>query len=308
MAISSTEMRELLVASMEAPRHEQHVSFGPLLDGRVIKVDIAFDAAYPTTGIIPLGDGRYLIKVDREQVAKAFVAMDAMLVCARFPLDTCPLVSDVVRAANGSSRMAEVLFLDEIHPETASFVRTSREDASIHMSSLSAGIEDLMLVVDLHEIGHAVLGHLTRPLDPQISAQLEAEADGFALAVLALADMPAVGAVAPLIDVMFSEEGLGEAAFTHPPAACRIAAFSHASMRWVKDNAGAISAPSTDDEMDEFAEELLAVLDTLDDPIVAALAQGSDCSFYLANFAVGLKEAARLVDQNTTLDVSGPAP
>ena len=285
-------IRDGMEQSLEAPEGIQYVTFGPLLDGRVINLNIRFhnDGGAPSVQKTST-EGLYKVDFPRHSIANAPFIEDAMIGCF-MNIEACSLMTDYTETLKKASSPAHMPFFDEVYPEySETFAKLRQEE--FWSPAVLGGIQSTVLVVDAHEICHVVLKHLDdRSELPPIT--LEGEADGCMLHLFQITGMTPVGGLSYMVDALFREEVLGEFSYTHPAPSCRSLAFTEATIAWLnvnrqllEKNVSNITFPSKDALNQSFS--------------LHSDQRNSDCAAYDQAVKAGRKLAASLFNAQTNL-------
>jgi len=285
-------IRSAIIESLVLPEAFQYVTFGPLLDDRVVELRIRFhsEGGNPSVRKTDAADD-YLVEFPRQGLITSPFIEDAMMGCF-INTEVCPLMQSYLLRLKQVGQPSELLFFEEAYPEHTATFSNLRQQAFWGPAVLG-GIQSAILAVDTHEICHVVLGHLDdrTGLSP---LEFEGEADGCMLYFFRIAELNPVGGLAYLMDALFSEEVLGEFRITHPAPSCRSLALAEASIDWLNANRGLFeevgannALPSPDALRHSFADQ--------------AGQRAVECSDYNQAVSAGRERAASLFDENTNL-------
>ncbi|MCB1385337.1 MAG: hypothetical protein KDJ80_05305 [Nitratireductor sp.] len=220
--IDRKALKELLLASVAHDPGLQDFEIGAFSDGRTVRIQIEYLDTGVGTQVVE-NSSPLCISVDRRDAARASMIIDAMEECSA--RDGCKRLPHYVDGLFRTQEVRDMAFYEEGDPALSRQMEDwclAKADASAWMGRFLQVIS----IVQFHEIGHLLL-HRNGPA----TFAGEAEADGFAAAFLAYADIPyASGAAVFTAQVEAGRNyALGE---SHPPAECRVEAFGLGLAEW----------------------------------------------------------------------------
>lgn len=288
------QLRDALGRSLLEPVMVQYVTFGPLKDGRVLRFEIYFHNEFEPAALIPSNRKKsFVIRNPRQRIVRAPIIMDAMIGCAQEPA-LCSDMQKYLDAVDRASTINEVPFFDDVFPASRAVFERFRGSPQ-WASAIQEGINSAVLVVNLHEICHAVLGHHELAVERVAgSIELEGEADGCMLEVLKLTGLSGVGGMAYIMDAVFREEAFGTFSFTHPSPRCRSLALAGTVQGWLLDNSRMIREEASRQGNVLTFPKNLDIFGSVDD-------LPSSCDAYQKAVERGREKGRQLFDENTNL-------
>lgn len=222
--ITRQTLLPMTLQSLDAEPGVQDVTFGPLRNGRTIRLQLEYLEVANGTQVNREQGYPACISVDRIDAAKASLVLDGALICQRF--GGCERLPSYVNQLWSTNEPDDFFLVERTIPELAPNLRDWVADANFATAWLS-NFNQFILGLQLHEIAHVALH--TKLLG---SYETEAEADGFALGVATIADLP-INGLNYLLTLRVDAERRFEALLgDYPPAACRVEAFELGINRW----------------------------------------------------------------------------
>ena len=306
-AITMKQLRDGIAADQSAVPGQQYIHFGPMKDGRELSVTTQMVNGSSAVSIAQVGPGTYVIRMGRTLALNALLLSDAAMICAHFPKEACGRMPDYIERVRQSPTPAQAPFVEDAFPDLADVAQKSRADEALYTASLLGSIQSLMVMITLHEIGHAALQHLDNPnVAPETKIGQEGEADGFASYVAETAGLPQMGMSVPFLLDATEETLTGNTPTMHPAALCRAVVMAGKSIDWLQQNATHLLAPSDDKARDQLAREMLDRMTSWSGLGELDKIQSLNCKQYVVSFATGFQKARAFVDQNTHIDSSVP--
>lgn len=293
------ELRSAIIKDISSKEGIQYVDFGPMKDGRMIKVDISFhnDANKSSLPIVygGIGHNHYKIEIPRSKIIKSFFIIDATLACY-VEKNICSSIPKYLDIINNAENTSKIPFIDDLNTNFEKNLSEFRR-SEIWGGSILNGIGTITAMCTLHEIGHIALGHnfKSKTVPEDVIMKQEAEADGFALKAFELASINVSPALILLLPDLYEEETLGYFSFTHPNPSCRIKAYIENVQNWSSKN---------DESIDEGTRSFFNK-SKLDELIKTILNNNNDCDLYIKNMHKGQDAASKLIDKNTEI-ISSP--
>ncbi|MDF9304863.1 hypothetical protein P5P81_21190 [Tritonibacter mobilis] len=301
---AQTDLRDQLRGSissvMDSQEGEQSLTIGPMEDGRTLLVTVRDHRKNSPSSITALDQGPNIFEVaaSRLDLLRVPFGADAMMGCFKNP-SLCDHMSDYLDHLSEQSHPSNMLFFDEIFPETEETFANLRSQP-FWAVSIRMALQSASQFIQFHEICHAVLGHLEEPVPNQERLmQEESEADGCAGSVLERFGDTQIGALTAGMNTLFLQLEEGQFSSTHPPAVCRSLARTESASRWLSENT-------------ELFEEELADIPKPDFDIIQngiqqfMLERQSECGSYLLSYARGYAVANRLITNETPIEVDEP--
>lgn len=289
------ELRLAIIQDLSSKEGIQYVDFGPMINGRMIKIDISFhnDINKSSLPIVytGIGNDHYKIEIPRSKIIKGFFVIDATLACFT-EKNICSSIPDYLDAINNVEKVSTIQFIDEINTDYAKKLNDFRK-SKIWGASILNGIGMITAMCTLHEIGHVALGHnfQSMTISEDILMKQEAEADGFALKAFELGKINVSPALLFLLPNLYEEETLGYFSFTHPNPSCRINAYLESIKNW---------SFSNKDDIDEVNKDFLNKY-KIEDLIRIFSNNNAKCDMYMQQMKKGQNLASKLINKNTEI-------
>lgn len=283
--LTKQSLRDAISRSLEEPEGIQYVTFGPLKDGRKLKFEITYHNHDEVPQIRKGREGNhYNIRFPRIRLAQSPFIIDAMMGCPQ-SVSICERMEIYLGEVQKANRIKDIPFFDDVFVDTAPIFERFRGKRNWALS-VWRGIESAVLSVDLHEICHAILGHMeTKTTSDGDVLRFEGEADGCMVAILRLTKQSAVGGITFLVVNLFREESFGEFQTSHPKTLCRLIAFNDITVDWITEN-----------NQNPQSNGSLNMLDSFIEPSARAR-----CNGYLKHVSEGDRLTLTFIDTNTEL-------
>jgi len=300
-------LRKSLAASLAVPEAIQWVTLGPLSDKRIISLEIRYHSERGTGGPkIRRGKSPDQFQVDfpRLRIAKVPIIADATFACSKYP-SLCFHMQEYLNRVDQEYDIENVPFIDELYPKYAADLERIRS-GKYWAASILASVEAVVLAINLHELGHAVLEHdlSGAPISTATILRQEAEADGFLLGFMEITELSAVGGAVVLLQNVFREEVFGELTIKHPRPSCRAAAFTNQATQWVRANLPRLKESSLDAEIDRLSMSAIDSMPLLSKLLDILNRRVQGCDDYNKHVAIGVHKTAQLLDEDTPLKTS----
>ena len=286
-AFSRQNLKTAVLDSLhKSPPGVQDVTIGPLKDGLTIRMQLEYLLTGKGSQVVRKTGFPSCISVDRLDAAKANLVLDAVLICQTYGF--CDKVRDYIELVWKAKESKDLLLFEEMVTQLRPKLRRWQLSPNYARQWISE-FNETMLGLQLHELAHILL-HRKR----EGSFETEAEADGFALAVASIVELP-VGGVNYLLSLRVDPERNFEAvAQEYPPATCRVEAFELGLSAWKRKydrDRREASWPfnSGQSSRSKFLYDYMPKLDGM-------------CDRYAVSFSKGVQKANAIIDANTALE------
>ena len=283
---------------LSAPDATHFVTFGPMKDGRKLKIDVVYqnDKDKPSFPIVfqEIGNDHYRVEFPRSRGVQGFFVLDGLLACFK-EKELCSKMQEYLEAINKQTNPSRIPFIDDLYPEYQSKLAEFRK-SEVWVASIVDGVGMLTGMCTLHEIGHIAFRHEfgSAKLPDDLIKKQEAEADGFALTAFDLAHKDISAALALLMPSLAVQETLGYFSFTHPSPSCRITGYLVNIREFISINGNAKK---------ESASNFFQI-SSIDELLKSFSKSNSCCKDYIDNMKRGKLKALELIDTQTEIHTS----
>jgi hypothetical protein len=270
--------------SLKSPPGMQDYSFGPLKDGRTIRIQLEYLATEEGTQVISDSTPR-CIQIDRLDAARASLAIDAIVECGS--VDRCDVLPAYLDQLFSTRRDPDALLLLEQFDKTFAPVLAGWQLDQTKAQQWMTRFNQVILFLQVHEIGHILLNHKT------LGTAEEAQADGAAAAIANIADLPLFGGAVMLALTVQAHRDWRISGASHPPSSCRAEALSRGLADWY-DARGDLRAPKGLSHSRTVNPDARALQPFMPRP-------KDRCDDYARDFDVGVRATLALVSPQSAL-------